>query len=295
MLAREQTRKLVTRPLPGPMGVEVTGLDLSQPLDRDVAAALIGLFHKHQIVVLPGQSLTPEQFIRYGACFGRPHHVFLDHLLLPGHPEIFVISNDEAQGRDERTRNGAAYWHTDMSYEEEPSSATILYSIEAPRVGGETLLCDMFAAYDALSERMRATLEDLTVIHLYGNRDAEAATEIVEPEANDEQLQRVPVVRHPLVRPHPVTGRKALYAISGSSRGIVGMPDDEALDLLAELKAHCTKPQFVYAHKYAVGDVLAWDTASTMHAATPIGPKTGPMDGRLLHRISVKGRPPVLS
>jgi taurine dioxygenase len=269
-------------------------LDLAEPMTRDVAAALIGLLHRHQVVVVPGQSLEPEAFIRFGACFGRPHHIFLDHLLLPGHPEIFVISNDEARGRDERTRNGAAYWHTDMSYEAEPSSATMLYSIEAPEVGGETLICDMFAAYDALPAAMRARLESLTVVHRYGNRDADAETEKIEPEASEAQLERVPEVRHPLVRPHPVTGRKALYAVSGSSRGIVGMPDDEALGLLAEVKAHCIQPQFVYAHKYAVGDVIVWDTASTMHSATPIGPKTGPRDGRLLHRISVKGRPPVL-
>ncbi len=277
------------------MGVRVRGLDLSAGLTDGEAAALVSLFHRHQIVLLPDQAPTPEQFIRFGNNFGRPHLIFLDHLLLSGHPEIFVISNDDdGMGRDERTRNGAAYWHTDMSYEELPSSATILYSIEAPREGGETLICDMYGAYDALPDKMRREIDELTVVHFYGNRDAEATMEKIEPKASTEQMARVPQVFHPLVRPHPVTGRKALYAVSGSSRGIVGMLEDEALDLMAELKAHCTRPEFVHAHGYEVGDVLAWDTAATMHAATPLGPKTGPEDGRLLHRISVKGRPPDL-
>lgn len=283
-----------TRPLWEGMGAEIVNADLAEELPAETMREILAALHRYQVLLFRRQSFTPERYIRFGARFGEPIPHVLDHLRLGGHPEIFVLSNDSE--RPEEIRNGAAYWHTDQSYEKEPASATMLHALMVPRVGGETRFADMFGAFDALPEAMRKRAEPLTVVHLYGNRDAGQYGEpIAAPLANAEQVAKVPKVTHPLVRPHPVTGRKALYAVAGTSRGILGMPEDEALALLAELKQHALQPRFVRAHKYEIGDLIIWDTASTLHAGMPIGPATDSSNSRLLHRISVKGIPPLLA
>lgn len=281
--------------LAGPFGVEIRGVDLARPLSRNDERAIIDALHDNQAIVVRGQSLNANQFLRYGECFGRPHPHVLDHLHLPGYPGILPLTNVAPDGGAERNYNGAAFWHTDQSYEAEPASATILYAIKIPAVGGETQIANMALAYDALGETMKERIDGLTALHRYGNRDAGRPGEnTATPLVNDRQRRKVPPVRHALVRRHPVTGRKALYAPTGTSRGILGMPEDEARDLLGELRDHALKPAFRHAHKYAVGDVIAWDTLATVHRAPDQKAATGPADTRLLHRISVKGLPPCL-
>jgi taurine dioxygenase len=285
---------LNTGPLWEGMGVEFLGVDLSRKIAPGTMREILAALHRHQVILFRGQRLAPERFERFGGGFGEPIPHVLDHLRMPGHPDIFVLSN--APERPEEIRNGAAYWHTDQSYDKAPASATMLYAIQVPRVGGETHFADMFGAYDALPEAMRRRIDGLTVVHLYGNRDAGKDGEpIAAPLLNEAQVAAVPEVTHPLVRPHPVTGRKALYAVAGTSRGIFGMPDEEAVALLLELKRHALQPRFVRKHKYAVGDLIVWDTSSTLHAGSPMGPATEPSNTRLLHRISVRGLPPVLA
>lgn len=281
---------LTTRPLPGAFGVYVDGLDLRRPLTPDVAAGLMRVFHDNKVIVVPGQQLTLEQFEAYGRLFGTPHPHVLTHRRLSGHPELIEISNVVPPG--EQPLNGAAFWHTDQSYEAEPASATILYSVQAPAKGGETQIADMVAAYEALSDETQRRIDGLQVTHLYGKGVAAREGEYeASPLKTQAQVDAVPAVTHPLVRPHTVTGRKALYSVAGSSRGIVGMSPEDGAVLLRELTAHALSERFVYRHKYAVGDVIAWDTQTTMHSATPIGAATGAEDTRRLYRISVKGRP----
>ena len=183
--------------------------------------------------------------------------------------------------------------HTDQSYERVPASATMLYSIAAPERGGETQFCDMAAAYDDLDEAMKRRIEGLRVAHKYGRGKRRKDEPPANPIVNDEQDSRVPPVYHPLVMPHPVTGRKALYALGHGAYAIEGMADAEAEALLDELKDHALEERHIYRHKYAAGDLVVWDTLQTMHAATPIGVATGKADSRLLWRISVRGRPAV--
>lgn len=281
---------LTTRPLPGRFGVYVDGLDLSRHLAPEVAAELMRVFHDNKVIVVPGQRLTLEQFEAYGRLFGRPHPHVLTYRRLEGHPELMEISNVVPPG--EQPLNGAAFWHTDQSYESEPASATILYSVEAPITGGETQIADMVAAYEALSAETKRRIDGLEVLHLYGKGVAAREDEYeASPLKTQAQVDAVPPVRHPLVRRHSVTGRKSLYSVAGSSRGIAGMSDEDGVALLRELADHALSERFIYRHKYAVGDVIAWDTQSTMHSATPIGAATGPRDTRRLYRISVKGRP----
>jgi taurine dioxygenase len=282
------------RPLPGPLGTEINDVDASLPLTPYIVTALLEALYDRGAIVLPGQSLTPAELDRFARCFGRPQPHILSHLRLAENPNILRLSNVVENGEPIGVYEGAAYWHTDMSFEADPAMATIVYSIEAPESGGETLIANMFLAYESLPRKTRQSIDALTVLHHYGNRDDldESSAASASP-LSDEQKQQVQNVFHPLVRRHPATGRKALYAVTGSSFGIVGMPDDEAMGLLDELGEHATQPEFTYRHRYGIGDIVVWDNNSTLHAATPIAVATGPHDTRLLHRVSVKADPSI--
>jgi taurine dioxygenase len=181
-------------------------------------------------------------------------------------------------------QDAGSYFHTDYSYLQVPARATTLYSRAVPKVGGDTLFANQIAAYDDLPDAMRRRIEPLLAIHQYGNRhDLDERSRTAASPLTDEQKAKMPVITHRVARPHPVTGRKALYAVSGSSFGIVGMPDDEARDLLDELAAHSTQAKYQLRFKYGVGDVVVWDNAALLHSATLIDPN----DARTLWRITL--------
>lgn len=274
-------------------GALVVGLDLSNIVSATDLETLRQALPKYRTLRFAEQALQPEDFVRFSQIFGRPQPHVLEHLRLPGHPEILVLTNIVEDRSKPNGHNGAAFWHTDNSYEAEPASATMLYAREVPRTGGETLLCDMGLAYHGLAEAMRQRCDNLVVCHRYGNRDQDK--EHAAGALQGKQLEKVSEVTHPLVQIHPVTGEKCLYAVAASSRGIVGMPDDEALDLLSELKAHCTKPEYTVTHAYAVDELFIWDTVLTMHAAAVIDEARNADNTRLMHRISVKGYPSLYS
>ena len=278
--------------LPGALGAEIRDIDLSDLLDDGVILAVLEALYDNQVIIIPNQTLTSGQFARFARYFGRPQPHVRSDLRHPEHPEILALSNVLEDGEPIGIYDGAAYWHTDMSYEEEPAGATIVYSIKAPKEGGETLFANMYAAYDDLPADMKTRIDGLHAMHHYGNRDdTDETSRTSAAPLGDEQKKKVSNVYHPLVRRHPVTGRKALYGVGGSSFGILGMPDADAIALLDDLKRHATRPAYVQSHKYAAGDVVAWDNASTLHSATLIEPATGLSDTRLLHRISTKGIP----
>ena len=285
---------LSTKPLPGPFGVEIEGIDLSKLMSDELQRELMDLFHEHQVVVVRDQSLEFEEFDRLTKCFGRQDPHFLDHLRMRGHPAILMLSNVFEEDRPIGVFEGAAFWHTDVAYRDPANSATIVYAIECPEGGCPTGFADAFGAYDALPQSTKARSDDMMALHHYGNRDdmdedSRTSAERLTPE----QKRNVRNVFHPLVKRHPITGRKALYGVAGSSFGIVGLPDDEAVALLNELKNHVLQPQFVTSHDYSVGDVAAWDTSATLHRATLMDPATTPETRRLLWRVSVTGKAPV--
>ncbi len=279
--------------LPAALGARIDGIDLSQPLESTVEAQLRSVLAEHQVIVIPKQCLEPGQFARFSRLFGRPEPHVLSHLRHPDFPEILPLSNVFVDGEPTGVYDGAAYWHTDMSYEEVPGAVTLVHCLETPAQGGDTRFANMFRAYEALPEATKHRIDAMTVLHHYGNReDLEESSRTSASPLSEEQKRRTKNVYHPLVMAHPATGRKALYGVAGASFGIVGLPDDEAVALLNELKRHATRDEFVYQHRYAVGEVVAWDNFSTLHAATLIPPATGPQDTRLLHRISVKSKNP---
>ena len=242
-------------------------------------------FFAGQILVFRNLQLKAAQFLEFARQFGRPEPHVIDQFHHPEHADILILSNVKKDGAPIGLADAGTYFHTDYSYLEVPARATLLYSIQVPSKGGDTLFANQYAAYDALPGTMKHKLESLVALHHYGNRDdLDKGSRTVASVLSEEQEKKVTWVRHPVVRRHPVTGRKALYAVSGSSFGIEGMPQDEAIDLLDELRDHATQEKYQYRLKYGVGDVVIWDNASLLHAAT----LTEPDDPRTLWRITVK-------
>jgi taurine dioxygenase len=281
---------LTRRKLSEVMGIAATGIDLSRPLDDAEFREVEQAFFDGQVLVIKGQRLKPEEFVAFARRFGKPEPHVIDQFHFPGHPDILILSNRQKDGAPVGLADAGSYFHTDYSYLEVPARVTMLYSIETPRRGGNTLFANMYAAYDGLSDAMKTRIEDLVVRHHYGNRDDldETSRTAASPLTGD-QKNKMSWVRHRLVRTHYGTGRKALYAVSGSSFGIDGMPDDEAVQLLDELKSHALQEKYRYSHSYEVGDVVLWDDLSLLHSAT----LTDPSQPRTLWRITVKEPVPV--
>jgi len=273
------------QPLCPGFGLETFDVDISRPLSNAQFAELERAFFAGQVLVLRGQSLTPAQYIDFARRLGPPEPHVIDQFHHPEDPNILILSNRRRDGEPVGLADAGTYFHTDYSYLEVPARATMLYSLEVPSKGGDTLFANQYAAYDDLPERTKTQLEPLLAVHHYGNRKVEENAERTAASTlTAEQKARMPVITHPVVRRHPVTGRKALYAVSGSSYGIIGMPEDEAVDLLDELAEHATQQKYVYSLRYGIGDVVIWDNASLLHSATLVDPD----DPRTLWRITVK-------
>jgi len=271
-------------PLSPGFGVETRDIGIAQLSDA-AFAEIERAFFAGQVLVLRGQSLTPAQFVAFARRFGPPEPHVIDQFHHPEDPNILILSNRTKDGKPLGLADAGSYFHTDYSYLAVPARATTLYSIEVPARGGNTLFANQYAAYDELPGAMKRRLEPLQGIHHYGNRnDPDEASRTAASKLTAEQKAKMPLITHPIVRKHPVTGRKALYAVSGSSYGIVGMPDDEARALLDHLAAHATQPKYRLSLGYGVGDVVVWDNASLLHSATLIDPS----DTRTLWRITIK-------
>ena len=282
----------ITR-LDAALGAEIRGVDVGAGVDDALMRTLADALYAHRVIVIKDQRLDEGQYLRFGRRWGAPIPHVLDHMRMPGYPDLMTVGNTEKRDEDPKIRNGAALWHTDQSYEKVPASATMLYSIIAPSRGGETQYCDMATAYDNLGEETRRRIDGLEIAHKYGRGTRRPGEPPVNPIINDDQDQRVPPVYHPLVMRHPITGRRTLYALGHGAYAIKGMPRKEGEALLDTLKDHTLQERHIYRHKYAAGDLVVWDTLQTMHAATPIDVATSKEDSRLLWRISVRGRPAV--
>jgi taurine dioxygenase len=242
-------------------------------------------FFAAQVLVFRGQKLTASEYLAFARQLGRAEPHVIDQFHHPEHADILILSNVKRNGEPIGLADAGTYFHTDYSYLDVPARATLLYSIEVPKKGGDTLFADQYAAYDDLPSSLKRKVENLVALHHYGNRDdLNKGSRTVASVLTEDQEKKMAWVRHPVVRKHPVTGRKALYSVSGTSFGIEGMPEDEAIGLLDELKGHATKEKFQLRLKYGVGDVVIWDNASLLHSAT----LTDPADPRTLWRITVK-------
>ena len=279
------------------LGAEIV-FDLSQPTDEPTFAELERLFHDNIVVCFPDQRLSEAQQIAFSRRFGELEIHIVKKYLLPGYPEILLISNIRDESGEHIGLADAGFtWHTDTSYRRLPSRCSLLYAKEVPQDAagtalGDTVFANCIAAYEALPEAMKRRLHGLKAIHRYSAR--RRIDNSPRPKLTAAQLAETPDIAHPIVRRHPYTDREALYVTAGECIGIVSesgesMPEDEALDLIAELDAHCVRSEFCYRHSWRVGDLVMWDNASSMHLA--ICDYALPQR-RLMHRTTVIGSQP---
>ena len=266
-------------------GLEASGVDLAQPLDAAQFEEIWNAFFAGQVLVFRGQKLTARQFLDFARRFGPPEPHVIDQFHHPEHADILILSNRLKEGQPIGLQDAGTYFHTDYSYLQVPARATLLYSLEVPKAGGDTLFANQYAAYEDLPDATKARIDGLVGLHHYGNRDdLDKRSRAVASVLNEDQEKKMQWVRHLVARPHPVTGRTALYSVSGSSFGIEGMDEPQAVALLDELKRHSTQEKYHYRLKYGVGDLVIWDNASLLHSAT----LTDIDDPRTLWRVTVK-------
>lgn len=255
-------------PLSAACGAEVAGLDLTRPLDRQTIAQLHEALGAYGCLLFRDANLDPGQHVAFSRQFGPLESHVVGEFNLPGHPEIFVVSNVREEGRLKGAVYAGQYWHSDLSYMEKPSLGSLLLCHEMPDIGGDTMWANMYLAYETLSAPMKRLLGELEAIHDYGHAyDTYFAKTKERPPLTTEQRAKTPPVRHPAVRTHPVTRRKALYVNPGFTIGFVDMPDEESQPILDFLFRHATRPEFIYRHQWRVHDLVFWDNRCTMHYA----------------------------
>ena len=289
---------VVIEPTGSACGALVKGIDLNKPIPPTLMEKLVWALYQHRCLVIKNQKLTRESYYQFASQWGELIQHVLDYLRMPDYPEMMAIGNTEEKDKDDAVRNGAAVWHTDGSYIEDPTTVTMLYAIKIPKTGGETLVADMVAAYEALDPNLKSNLEKLTAKHYYGRAQFDPDEHRPVPIRTKKQATTNAVCEKPLILKHPISGHKALYAVAHSPFEIIGKTKEETLSLLSMLKTHATKSQFVYSHRYEVGDILLFDNLSTMHRAkeqTNAADTPDSDNARLLWRLSAKGTPKVIT
>jgi taurine dioxygenase len=266
------------RKLAGAIGAEVLDLDVSRPLDRETFAALEAAWYDHNILLLRNQNLTAEQQVRFAENFGPL-------AVTTGTREpVMLVSNIVDNGKlIGGLPDGEMWFHSDQCYVERPCAAAMLYAIEIPSQGGNTLFANAYTAYESLPASVRDRIANLKAINVYDyHREPTKKT------LGRNIREGVPHFAHAMVRTHPVTGRKALYINRLMTAYIEGIAVDESDALLAMLFDHQEKPEFVYEHVWRKNDLLIWDNRCTLHARTDFDPS----ERRLLRRLVVQGDKP---
>ncbi|MDQ8023418.1 MAG: TauD/TfdA family dioxygenase [Moraxellaceae bacterium] len=277
------------RPLPGPLGAEVIGLDLSQPPSAADFARIHRAHLDHHVLVFRDQRITPQQQVDFSRRFGPLQIHVLRNFQLAGHPEVLIISNIKEDGQPIGLGDAGHFWHSDLSYVERPSLGSMLHAQELPSEGGDTLFANQHLAWDTLPDALKKTVSDLRAEHHYLARYEELrARNPWRPKLTQAQIDEVKPVVHPVVRTHPENGRKALFVSEHFTTRIVGLPEDESRDLLAQLFAHTTQDALVYRHRWQPHDMVFWDNRAVTHlaAGTPDHLR------RKLYRTTIEGSQP---
>ncbi len=271
-------------PIKGGFGSEISGIDLATASDAQLAE-VADVYRQGSVLVLRDQKLTPDDLVRFGQVLGTLENHTREQFTLPGYPTIYILSNKEVDGKRIGVHRDGMGWHTDGSYLREPLDTTVLYALESPPEGGDTQLADMRAAFEALSPEQQSELADKEVLHsfvfLISQLDPQARSVVTQ-----EQADRAPDVVHPLVLKRE-DGSRSLYLSSGSTKEILGEEPEAGRQRMRDLIDFATQDQFVYRHKWQVGDVLLWNNRYTMHRATGYDDQAYI---RLVHRLWVAGR-----
>jgi taurine dioxygenase len=275
------------RKLDAPLGAEIQGINLAEPLVRPDLSAIEEAWRTRLVIVARGQRLSDPQLLAFSRQFGEldpPGPNPYGEPFNKQFPEINVISNVVENGKPIGNLGaGEAVWHADMTYIEVPPKAAALYSLEVPQNGGgNTYFADMFAAYEALPTALKQTIKDKVAVH-DASRNSAGLLRKGYKEVTD--VRETQGARHPVVRTDPETKRKALFLGRRPNSYITGMDVADSEALLDTLWAHATQPQFAMCHEWRVGDLLMWNNLSVLHRRDPFDPSLR----RVMHRTQIKG------
>ena len=242
-------------PLTGVLGAEIEGIDLAKPLDPPAQKALEDAWMEHQVLFFRDQALSVDQHKAFARGFGELHvHPVLQQMADQGHPEIVVLESDA------KRPYVADRWHSDVTFEKCPPLGSILRAVAVPETGGDTMWANMYAAHDALSDTMQGLLSGLTAFH-----DGGGFARIAKDESQRRDLESRQTAVHPVVRTHPVTGKKALFVNSVFTKRIVGMKPAESRALLGFLCDHLASPDFSCRFRWRKDSIAMWDNRCTQH------------------------------
>jgi taurine dioxygenase len=279
---QHQSGGIRVRPLSPALGAEIIGVDLRKPLDDATFEQILGAWHQHLVILLRDQKLTEEDQVRFAERFGPPAKIHTKQFMQK-HPAVMLISNIREDGKPiGALPDGEMHFHTDQCHQERPAMASMLYAIEIPSKGGNTLFANAYTAYETLPFDLKPRIQGRKAVNAY---DYDSAATIRGGDISAD----APSYAHPVVRTHPATGRKALYVNRLMTRRIEGLPPQESEELLNQLFDHQEQPQFIYEHVWRPGDILMWDNRCTLHARTDFSAD----ERRLLRRVTILGEKPV--
>jgi taurine dioxygenase len=273
---------LGVRPLSPALGAEILGIDLRDDIDARVFAQIRDAWHQNLVIVLRSQNMSEEDQVRFAEKFGPPAVIHTKQFVR-NHPAVMLISNIREDGKPiGALPDGEMHFHTDQCHQERPAMASMLYALEVPLAGGNTLFANGYTAYETLPHEIKRRIDGRKALNAY---DYETAA----TKRGTRLTQSVPSYAHPVVRTHPATGRKALYVNRLMTVRIEGLPAQESDDLLAMLFDHQERREFIYEHVWRVGDLVIWDNRCTLHARTDFSPD----ERRLMRRVTILGEKPV--
>jgi taurine dioxygenase len=280
--AKPRPAAFAVRPLSPALGAEIVGVDLGQEIDDRTFAQIRDAWHQHLVILLRDQELNEEDQVRFAEKFGPPAVIHTKQFVR-NHPAVMLISNIREDGKPiGALPDGEMHFHTDQCHQERPAMASMLYAIEVPRAGGNTLFANGYKAYETLPDALKLRIAGRKALNAY---DYDTAA----MKRGTRLAEGVPSCEHPVVRTHPATGRKALYVNRLMTVRIEGLPADESDDLLDTLFAHQERREFVYEHVWRPGELLMWDNRCTLHARTDFSPD----ERRLMRRVTILGEKPV--
>jgi taurine dioxygenase len=276
----ETPAPFTVRQLSPALGAEIAGVDLRDPIDDALAQQFLDLWHRHLVILLRNQTLDEDAQVRFAERFGAPAKITSGRTFSAKYPSVMLISNIRLDGKPiGALPDGEMHFHTDQCHQEIPAKATMLYAIEIPSKGGNTLFANAYSAYETLPADLKQRIAGRRALNAY-DKDSTLRT------ANYDNARSS--CWHPVVRTHPATGRKALYVNRLMTREIEGLPRDESDALLQKLFDHQEQPGFVYEHVWRPGDILMWDNRCTLHARTDFSAG----ERRMLRRVTILGEKP---
>lgn len=272
------------------LGAEVRGIDMRYPVETEAVQAIRDAWTRHLVLVFPDQRISDQEHVAFTRNFGEPEIFHQTSLNLRSDrvKEIFLVSNVDEHGRlmqpsepSQKQLSSSRQWHTDSSYRPMPSIGSLLHGIEISRTGGITQFINMYMVYDELPEALRRQVEGRRARHDFGMLHRLTGA----PPPTAQEQAAMPPVWHPMVRRHPVSGKKSLYISSIYNDAIEGMDARAARRLIEELAAFSAQPRYMYRHVWEPHDVLMWDNRCTVHAVTPHDPE----ERRVMHRTTIIG------